>query len=344
MPERIHPDWHWPLFEQVLCGTMSDRERLGLPDHHRPERYADAMAAAYARLAGRTAADLAVLCEQVDVPLPERLAAGHLLALLGDPRIDTLRPAMVAIPGGEVEIGLAPADLDAALERLAGLGLDRKWLAKECPRHGVSLKPYAIARYPVTNQEYRDFLLATRHPELPSSWAFRRYPREFANHPVYTVSAASARAYCVWLGERTGRAFRLPGEAEWEYAAAGPDGREFPWGAEFDADRANTAETGLFNSSPVGVFAGGDSCFGVADLAGNVEEYVAENYAAYPGGEFVRDHLVEIHGDYAVARGGSFARFRDLARTRRRHGHNPRSAAYTMGFRLAETLEPATTE
>jgi formylglycine-generating enzyme required for sulfatase activity len=52
----------------------------------------------------------------------------------------------------------------------------------------------------------------------------------------------------------------------------------------------------------------------------------------------VADHLVQIHGDYRVARGGSFARFRDLARIRRRHGHNPRSATYAMGFRLAETL------
>jgi formylglycine-generating enzyme required for sulfatase activity len=52
----------------------------------------------------------------------------------------------------------------------------------------------------------------------------------------------------------------------------------------------------------------------------------------------VADHLVQIRGDYRVARGGSFARFRDLARIRRRHGHNPRSATYAMGFRLAETL------
>ena len=54
------------------------------------------------------------------------------------------------------------------------------------------------------------------------------------------------------------------------------------------------------------------------DMAGNVEEYVADDYAAYPGGPFVADHLVQIHGAYRVARGGSFARWRDLARTRRR--------------------------
>ena len=131
----------------------------------------------------------------------------------------------------------------------------------------------------------------------------------------------------------------MPTEAEWEYAAAGPSGYEFPWGNEFVADNANTAETGLFQSTPVGIFSRGDSPFGISDMAGNVEEYVAGNYAAYPGGEFIADHLVEIHGTYRIARGGSFARFRDLARTRRRHGHNPRSATYAMGFRLAEDSE-----
>jgi toxoflavin biosynthesis protein ToxD len=65
---------------------------------------------------------------------------------------------------------------------------------------------------------------------------------------------------------------------------------------------------------------------------------VADAYAPYPGGPFIEDHLAQIHGTYRVARGGSFARFRDLARTRRRHGHNPRSATYAMGFRLAETV------
>ena len=73
-------------------------------------------------------------------------------------------------------------------------------------------------------------------------------------------------------------------------------------------------------------------------MAGNVEEYVADLYRPYPGGEPVADHLVEIHGAYRVARGGGFSRFRDLARTRRRHGHNPRSATYAMGFRLVEDL------
>jgi formylglycine-generating enzyme required for sulfatase activity len=317
---------------------MTDRERLGLPDYYFADRFGPRLPEAYERLRGVDRNSLATLCEDAGAPLIDRLAGGNLLALLGDPRIDTRNPVMIAIAGRSVEIGLSTADLDVVLARYPKLGLDRKWLEKECPRHAVNLDPYAISKYPVTNQEYREFLLDTGYVELPSSWIFRRYPQEFSNHPVYTVSPDAADAYAGWLTKITGRPFRLPTEAEWEYAAAGPAGFEFPWGQEFDADRSNTAETGLFHSSAVGVFADGNSPFGVADMAGNVEEYVSDAYAPYPGGSFIMDHLVEIHGGYRVARGGSFARFRDLARTRRRHGHNPRSAAYVMGFRLAEDL------
>lgn len=339
MPDTADTGWHWPRFDAVLCGTMSDRERLGLPERYVPDRFADALSLATDRLRGTELPQLLALCEAAEAELVTRLAAGNLLALLGDARIDPLRPAMVPIPGGGVEVGLPDTAIEAVLRRYDGLGLERAWIEKEAPRHAVRLRPYAIARYPVTNLEYRAFLLDSGDPELPTSWDFRRYPAERANHPVYTVSARAADAYARWLAARTGRGFRLPTEAEWEYAAAGPSGLEFPWGEVFDADRANTAETGLFRTSPVGVFVGGHSPFGVADMAGNVEEFVADAYRPYPGGRLVEDHLAQIHGKYRIARGGSFARFRDLARTRRRHGHNPRSAAYAMGFRLAETLD-----
>jgi formylglycine-generating enzyme required for sulfatase activity len=84
------------------------------------------------------------------------------------------------------------------------------------------------------------------------------------------------------------------------------------------------------------MFAKGCSIFGAADMAGNVEEFVADKYAAYGASLFIRDDLVDINGEYNVARGGSFARFHDLARTRRRHGPNP-CKNYAMGFRLAES-------
>lgn len=329
--------WHRPAFPGTSCGDMTDRERLGLPDHFVTARLDDEMSAAYATLHCASRDDLAQGMNSSAATLPERIVAGNLLALLGDPRISVERPDMVEIAGGGVDIGLESADVAGVLDHLSSLSLDRAWIDKECPRHRVTLRPYRIARFPVTNGEYRIFLLETGHAEIPSSWAYRQFPRERANHPVYTVSAHSADAFAEWMARRCGRGFRLPTEAEWEWAAAGPDGREFPWGPHFDAELTNTAECGLLTTTPVGAFVGGESAFGLYDMAGNVEEYVADDYAPYPGGGFITDHLVKIHGGYRIARGGSFARFRDLARTRRRHGHNPRSATYAMGFRLAES-------
>jgi toxoflavin biosynthesis protein ToxD len=326
-----------PGLPEARCGELTDRERLRLPEHYVDAPLIDAVAAAVALLRRAATQTLLKNLASSETTLADRIASGNLLALSGDPRIETLRPRMIDIPGGAVEIGLEPTAVGGVLDRYSDLGLERGWIEKECPRHRVTLAPYRLAHYPVTNIEYRDFLLATAHPELPSSWRFRQFPLERANHPVYSVSAHSAEAYAAWLGRQTGRDFRLPTEPEWEFAAAGPAGCEFPWGPDYETWRTNTAETGLFVTSPVGAFLGGESHFGAADMAGNVEEYVATDYAPYPSGTFISDHLARIQGAYRVARGGSFARFRDLARTRRRHGHNPRSETYAMGFRLAET-------
>jgi formylglycine-generating enzyme required for sulfatase activity len=328
---------HWPRFKQVLCGEMTDRERLGLPDRYQEGRFGTSLAATYGQLRHQDRQELVAVLESPVEALERRYAAGNLLALAGDPRLVAREPHMVEIPGGIVYVGLDPLAVDDVLLRFDGLGLDASWIRKECPRHPLHLARYRIARYPVTNQEYHQFLCQTNYPELPTSWSFRRYPEERANHPVYSISAQACDAYAVWLSAVTQRAFRLPTEAEWEYSAAGPAGLEFPWGGQFDETLANTCETAIFNTTPVGMFPGGASFCGALDLAGNVEEYVADHYEAYPGGSDVNDHLRQIHGNYRVARGGSFARFRDLARTRRRHGHNPRSATYAMGFRLAET-------
>lgn len=193
------------------------------------------------------------------------------------------------------------------------------------------------ARYPVTNQEYREFLGDTGYETLPTGWQFGRYPEHLANHPVWTVSAEAADEYAGWLSRRTGRAFRLPSEAEWEYAASGGTAREFPWGDEFTPDRANSVEFGPLTTTPVGVYPLGRSAFGVDDMAGNVEEYVADVYRPYPGGPRVVDDLLRQGTTYRVARGGSFTRFGDLMRCRRRHGWYDRPI-YVMGFRLAESL------
>ena len=79
--------------------------------------------------------------------------------------------------------------------------------------------------------------------------------------------AEAADEYAGWLSRRTGRAFRLPSEAEWEYAASGGTAREFPWGDEFTPDRANSVEFGPLTTTPVGMYPLGRSAFGIDDMA-----------------------------------------------------------------------------
>ncbi|MEO5873590.1 MAG: SUMF1/EgtB/PvdO family nonheme iron enzyme, partial [Streptosporangiaceae bacterium] len=118
--------------------------------------------------------------------------------------------------------------------------------------------------------------------------------------------------------------------------ASSGDGREYPWGEDFEPDRANTVDGGPLSTTPVGVYPAGRTPSGLDDMAGNVEEYVADDYLPYPGGPEIEDDLVRELGRYRVARGGSFTRYGDLARCRRRHGRYARDI-YAMGFRLAET-------
>lgn len=290
-------------------------------------------------LAGLGPVELAALLEDPAAPLPVRLAAGGILALTGDPRIDTYRPALCAVPGGLVEIGLPADRVEATVAHWEHVGVVRSWIDKETPAHTVRLDGYWIARHPVTNGEYRDFLEDSGHRARPSTWYLGAYPYDRGNHPVAGVDPEDADAYAAWLTERCGHPWRLPTEAEWEYAAAGPDGREFPWGDTFDEGAANTRESGIHTTTPVGAFPAGRSPFGACDMGGNVEEYVADEYAPYPGGPHVADHLVETMGRYRIARGGSFSRFGDLTRTRRRHGAFP-GPLYPVGFRLATSQPP----
>ncbi|MFE3823986.1 formylglycine-generating enzyme family protein [Streptomyces sp. NPDC059092] len=330
----------------------------GLADPHRLHPGQDAAA----RLRALTPAQLSAAVEDPAESLAVRLAAGGLLALLGDPRIRTgAAPATRAVAGGAVHIGLPPRGVGAVVDAWAHVGVERAWIEKETPVEQVALADYWISTYPVTNAEYRHFLADTRHPARPTTWYLGAYPYDRANHPVAGVRPEDADAYAVWLTERTGHPWRLPGEAEWEYAAKGPLGLEFPWGDTFDADAANTRESGVHTTTPVGAFPAGRSPFGAFDMGGNVEEFVADDYRPYWGGSFVTDDLSAGPGDssetgcssrtdgpsttdgpplaYRVARGGSFSRFGDLARTRRRHGAFP-SPLYPIGFRLATGTRP----
>ncbi|MBL4867836.1 MAG: SUMF1/EgtB/PvdO family nonheme iron enzyme [Pseudomonadales bacterium] len=325
--------------DTVIAGNineLSDRMAMGFNDGYRKLRFQN-IEFTIEQLRKMEIHELLLVVENPSTPIAHRYAAGQLLAILGDPRIDNLNPQMLTIKSGVAKVGLPFERIDNIVAQYKNLGVLKEWIEKECPHFETPLPEFKLAKYPLTNQEYQRFLLDRPDAEIPSSWAFGRYPLHLSNHPVYTISEESAEEYCQWISKRTGRKFRLPTEVEWEYAASGPDGTEFPWGDYYEEDRANTAEFGLFASTPVGIFIEGASHFNVLDMAGNVEEYTSDDYWTYPGGREVMDDLMEKRGSYKVARGGSFTRFRDLARCARRHGRYHKEI-YVMGFRLAESI------
>ncbi len=272
-------------------------------------------------------ASLARLAEDPSVKLEERLGAGLALALAGDPRIGD-EPSTITVPPGPAVIGTAPDEIEALARRYPGSRLE--WFAKETPRHDLHVNVFALARYPVTNAEYAVFVRDAPHT-APRWWSGDGPPRRLANHPVHDVSWADTVAYCRWLTSRTGRIYRLPSEHEWEKAARGGAALEFPWGDAFDAARANTRESGIGGTTPIGCY--GPSSLGFFDLAGNVEEWTNSWFRLYEGAAARAD---DYRRETRVTRGGSFRFGGDLARCARRHG--PYEGTVGIGFRVVRSL------
>ncbi|WP_421318386.1 formylglycine-generating enzyme family protein [Aeromonas veronii] len=323
-----------------ICQTeMTDREAMGLPENYIDGKFSNSFHI-FANLRTATTEELISITLDQSYSLDERYVAGTLLALSGDPRINTKNPEMILIPGGYYKIGISEEEAESVTMKFKHVGVEKSWIMKEVPEHVQKVEAFEIAKYPVTNQEFREFLVDTGFSELPSSWHLGIFDYYKANHPVYSVSLNAISVYIEWLNTKTNNEFRLPTEVEWEVAASGLAHNEYPWGNQFSSLLANTAESGIYHTTPVGIYPNGTSFFGAHDMAGNVEEYVSCDYKPYHGGMFQVDHLSENNVKYRVARGGSFARFADLARTSRRHGKFPRfdRDIFAMGFRLARNV------
>jgi formylglycine-generating enzyme required for sulfatase activity len=208
----------------------------------------------------------------------------------------------------------------------------------EQPATRVTLSRYYMSRHPVTNAQYEQFL--PEHKSRRGSWAG-------PDHPAIYVSSLDAIKYCQWLSARERKRYRLPSEAEWEYAARGDDDRTFPWGettgkgnlANFaDANttfawRDASVNDGFAETSPVGAYPAGASPFGIEDLSGNVWEWCLDFYEPYKGGERANPRGPQ-RGAQRVYRGGSWkSRFASLKVTAR--GYNqPAYASNDVGFRI----------
>lgn len=217
-----------------------------------------------------------------------------ILAMTGCAKTGDLTPqGMVLIPAGHFIMGSDRQDTEG---KSSEFGMAKPLYLDEHPERRIFLPAYFIDIYEVTNGQYREFVEATRS-RYPSSWSNNRIPPHRDNYPVTDVNWYDAARYCAWRGAR------LPTEAEWEKAARGSEGLEYPWGNEFDSQKANAGDTGIRDLAPVGTFDSGKSPYGIYDMAGNVWEWTQDWYQPYPGNQY---HSEDYGEKFKILRGSSW--------------------------------------
>lgn len=171
------------------------------------------------------------------------------------------------------------------------------------PRHQRKLRSFSIDITEVSNADYATFVKKRKH-RAPPGWRGGTYPRGQGNLPVVNVSWEDARQYCLFVGKR------LPREEEWEKAARGANGQPYPWkGRNFYDNYAVTRGSSRNRSRPVDRAGKDVSPYGAKHMAGNVREWVADVFAAYPGSTSRNPK----YGKEQVVRGGSWATGADSA-------------------------------
>jgi formylglycine-generating enzyme required for sulfatase activity len=200
----------------------------------------------------------------------------------------------------------------------------------ERPIHRVWVDPFALGRFQVTNAEYATFLKASGHPE-PPCWTDPALSDP--NQPVVAVTWNDAASYCGWLGRVTDRRYRLPTEAEWEFAArGGAEGRRYPWGdAELDRHRRGGPAAG---PDPVGRST--PNAYGLYDMCENVHEWCSDWFAAdYYARSPARNPGGPQSGSRRVSRGGSWRHQIRFSRCAARSSIPPGLQYADYGFRIA---------
>jgi formylglycine-generating enzyme required for sulfatase activity len=236
------------------------------------------------------------------------------------PARQPFEPEMALIPAGKFLMGSDPS-------------VDRYARDNEQPQlHILSLPDYYLAKTPLTNAQYAAFVQATGHQQ-PEHWEGGKPPKGKEDHPVVYVSWHDAVAYCNWLSEVTGRPYRLPSEAEWEKGARGTDGRIYPWGNQWDAERCNSFEGDKGDTTPVGAYPEGASPYGLLDMAGNVWEWTRSVDKSYPYDPDDGRENLEAKG-LRVLRGGAFVNDSGYVRCASRYRSSPDGRSRSRGFRV----------
>lgn len=275
---------------------------------------------------------------------------------------------MVHVPAGSFTMGSPVSEVDSLLQYYTGL--TRDLFLNEIGVHTVTLAPFSIDRFPVSNAHFRRFIAAGGYERQewwsPEGWNWRvktgrNAPRFWQweeatldDHPVVGITWYEADAYARSVKKR------LPSEAEWEKTARGVDARRYPWGNTFELDLCNTADFWLHReireyhdwyvhfflrrpwrehtiTTPVNSFLRGASPYGALNMGGNVWEWCADWYAEdYYAHSPHHNPQGATHSREKVCRGGSFGYFGWSARTTDRGHHPPSHYSLGLGMRCAQ--------
>jgi len=224
-------------------------------------------------------------------------------------------PQMAVIPAGSFTMG-SPSSSPAFDER---------------PAHTVSVKGFAMSRYEVTVADYKRYLSSTGQ-KFTSAVTDRKN-----NLPVNRISWDAARQYAKWLSAQTGKKYRLPSEAEWEYAALANGSSIYPWGDSLGKNNANCFNCGSqwdgAQPAPVGSFSA--NRFGLHDVLGNIMEWTADcTNRSYRRAPKTAKAWLRGDCDKRMARGGSFETPGGSLRTKRRRSYPITTRLETIGIRL----------
>ncbi len=197
---------------------------------------------------------------------------------------------MVSIPGGTFMMGAAQNEANAQ--------------SYEYPQHPVNIPAFSMAKYPVTQAQWEAIM-----GNNPSSF-------KGANRPVENVNWHEAQEFCQRLSQKTGKTYRLPSEAEWEYACRAKTESPFHFGETITADLANYDASNTYGSGPKGTYrqqttdvgSFPPNAFGLYDMHGNVWEWCADPWHGNYDGAPMYGSVWELGGNtqYRVMRGGSW--------------------------------------
>ena len=264
-------------------------------------------------------------------------------------------PEMIVVPAGAFVMGS---------DRHTGEG----------PALRVQVRRFAIGRHEVTRGEYAAFMDATgrvdpvgcrvlngaagRSNAREASWRAPGFAQHDDRHPVVCVSWADARAYAAWLSGQAGAPYRLPSEAEWEYAARSGTATRRYWGdsatgqcahangadraaaVRFDDGTGAGCDDGVPYTAPVGSYA--ENAFRIHDMLGNAAEWVADCWRSSYAGAPPPDGAPRGNGapcGLRVLRGGSWASPPDDLRSAFRESNYANIRSHAIGFRVARTID-----